>query len=88
MQVRTAFVSVAEALLSRTVLRNLVLLAAMTGVLATVPFRSVWASEIVLNFPCHNIEYTPANTSGVGASCRGDSLCYSAARNSLSLINT
>ena len=51
MKLRAIFVGVAGALLSRTILRNLVLLAAMAYVLAAFPFESVWASEIVINFP-------------------------------------
>jgi hypothetical protein len=88
MKVRTACVGVTRALLSRTVLRNLVLLAAMGYVLAALPFRSVWASEIILNIPCAALEYTPAGARGVGASCTGESLCYSAMSGTVSIITS
>lgn len=71
---------------NRTILRNLILLSALSGILVTVWVRPGWASEIVFDYPCTDVWIMSPGGGERGAECTGASLCYSEVDDSLSII--
>jgi hypothetical protein len=73
-------------LLANRITRNIVFLLSLFALLYA---RTAWASEIGLCIApyCPTAVFTPPNTPNSGTSCSGECLCYSAARDSLSIIS-
>jgi hypothetical protein len=59
MKVLTSPFAAIKAVVSKTILRNLVFLTAMGIMLLTNVFAPAWASEILIGFPCFNLHFTP-----------------------------
>jgi hypothetical protein len=69
--------SIARIFLSRTIVRNSILLVVMSVMLTALFIRPSWASEILLVFGCEDIHFTPPGAADEGAICTGGALCYS-----------
>jgi hypothetical protein len=74
---------VTKALLSGTILRNVVLLIVMSVIPLTNFLTPAWAGKIIIGLDCFDMHFTPPGARDGGASCTGGCACYSYVRDSV-----